>query len=280
MFLTLDYNIFGVMTEMDLKYPIYITNAGGWRNQEPMHREKGFPDYQWIQTVSGAGQLEVGGKQYTVSEGQGMFLLPNEKHGYAPIREPWTVKWITFNGAHMAELLSSMNFDASTILYLSNPDVTLNKINSIVSILQSEDPLRGAECSSLGYQLLLDLFLYASRSEVRTKRQHAEQLAPAFLYMEAHYHEPISLQQLADQLGVTPQHTCLLFQQTLGIRPFAYLTRFRLRKAKELLLEQPNAEVRDIARCVGYEDSSYFIKLFKKQEGLTPSSFRKIHRLN
>lgn len=275
----MDYNVFGVMTETDLKLPVYITNAGGWRNQEPMHREKGFPDYQWIQTVSGSGQLEVGGKLYTVSKGQGMFLLPNEKHGYAPVKEPWTVKWVTFNGAHMPDVLASMHFDTSAVLYLTNPDITLNKINDIVSLLQTEDPLRGAECSALGYQLLLDLFLYASRSEVRSKRQHAEQLAPAFLFIEEHFHEAVSLQQLADRLGVTPQHTCLLFQQTLGIRPFAYLTRYRLRKAKELLLQDPPMEIKDVARKVGYEDSSYFIKLFKKQEGVTPSSFRKIHRL-
>ncbi|UQZ84856.1 HTH-type transcriptional activator Btr [Paenibacillus konkukensis] len=271
--------MFGVITEMDLRFPIYITNAGGWRNQEPMLREKGFPDYQWIQTVSGSGQVDVGGKLHTVNPGQGMFLLPNERHGYAPVRQPWTVKWVTFNGAHMAELLASMHLDASTVLYVTHPDATLNKINTIVSLLQSADPLRGAECSAIGYQLLLDLFLYASRSEVRTKKQHAEQLAPAFLYIEEHYHEPISLQQLAERLRVTPQHTCLLFQQALGLRPIAYLTRYRLRKAKELLLQRPELGVREVAGRVGYEDSSYFIKLFKQQEGVTPNHFRKIHRL-
>lgn len=275
----MDYNVFGIMTETDLKLPIYITNAGGWRNQEPMHREKGFPDYQWIQTIAGSGQLEAGGKLHTVNKGQGMFLLPNEKHSYAPVKEPWTVRWVTFNGAHLSDMLASLHFDRSAVLYLTNPDTALNKINDIVALLRSEDPLRGAECSALGYQLLLDLFLYASRSEVRSKRQHAEQLAPAFLYIEEHYAEAISLQQLADCLGVTPQHTCLLFQQALGIRPFAYLTRYRLRKAKELLLQEPSIEVKDIACKVGYEDSSYFIKLFKKQEGVTPLSFRKIHRL-
>ncbi|MNJ00150.1 Bifunctional transcriptional activator/DNA repair enzyme AdaA [compost metagenome] len=78
---------------------------------------------------------------------------------------------------------------------------------------------------------------------------------------------------------MTPQHTCLLFQQTLGMRPFAYLTRYRLRKAKELLLQE-QLEVREIAKRVGYEDTSYFIKLFKRQEGVTPIRFRKIHGLS
>lgn len=208
-----------------------------------------------------------------------MLLFPDERHEYAPVREPWTVQWVTFNGEHMGDMLSSLHFETSTVLYVTNPDMILTKMQSILSALQTEDPLRGVECSALGYQLLLELFLYASRSEVRSKRQHVEQLAPIFTYIEEHYGEPISLKQLADQLQVSPQHTCLLFQQTLGLRPFAYLTKFRLRKAKELLLLHMDMEVRDVARLVGYEDSSYFIKLFKKQEGLTPSSFRKAHRL-
>ncbi|MFH5186742.1 helix-turn-helix domain-containing protein [Paenibacillus sp. TAB 01] len=275
----MDSNIFGIITEMDLKLPLYITSAGCWRNQEPMIREAGFPDYQWIQTVKGTGHLSVGGKTFHVHEGQGMLLFPDEPHEYAPSREPWTVQWITFNGKHMADMLASIHFDCSTVLYVTNPVMILTKMQSILTILQTEDPFRGVECSALGYQLLLDLFLYASRSEVRSKQQHIEQLAPVFAYIEDHYAQPISLQQLADQLQVSPQHTCLLFQQTLGLRPVAYLTKFRLRKAKELLLQRWDLEVREVARQVGYEDSSYFIKLFKKQEGLTPSSFRKAHRL-
>jgi AraC-like DNA-binding protein len=263
---------------MELKFPVYVTSVGGWHNQEPMRRETGFLDYQWIQTLNGMGRLEVAGKSYSVSQGQGMLLFPHEKHEYFPVREPWTLKWVTFNGAHMADMLASMHFDASTVLYLTNPDLTLSKMVAILSLLQLQNPLRGVECSALVYQLLLDLFLYTSHSEVRSKQQHAEQLAPAFHYIEENYNQPVSLQQLAEKLGVTPQHTCLLFQQALGIRPFTYLTHYRLRKAKELLLQKLDMEVRDVARHVGYEDSSYFIKLFKKQEGITPSHFRKIHR--
>ncbi|MDF2961387.1 MAG: XylS/AraC transcriptional regulator [Paenibacillus sp.] len=274
----MDHNIFGVITEMELKFPVYVTSVGGWHNQEPMRRETGFLDYQWIQTLNGMGRLEVAGKSYSVSQGQGMLLFPHEKHEYFPVREPWTLKWVTFNGAHMADMLASMHFDASTVLYLTNPDLTLSKMVAILSLLQLQNPLRGVECSALVYQLLLDLFLYTSHSEVRSKQQHAEQLAPAFHYIEENYNQPVSLQQLAEKLGVTPQHTCLLFQQALGIRPFTYLTHYRLRKAKELLLQKLDMEVRDVARHVGYEDSSYFIKLFKKQEGITPSHFRKIHR--
>lgn len=267
------------MTEMEMRLPVYVTGAGGWHNQNTMKREQGFPDYQWIQVLNGAGQLTVGEKNYMVHKGQGMLLFPGVMHEYEPITQPWTVRWVTFNGASMASLLDSMQVKASTVLYLPNPDVTLVVMHSILTTLQSQNPLRSAECSALAYELLLDLFLHASSSEVRSKQQHMEQLTPVFTFIEDHFNQPITMQQIADKLGVTPQHTCLLFQQTLGMRPIAYLTRYRMSKAKELLLQPLEIEVREVARQVGYEDCSYFIKLFKRQEGLTPSSFRNIHRL-
>ncbi|NHN31982.1 AraC family transcriptional regulator [Paenibacillus agricola] len=272
-------NIFGVITEMELRLPVYVTSAGGWHNQMLMNREQGFPDYQWIQSLGGSGKLSINGKTYTVHKGQGMLLFPHEVHEYEPITTPWSVRWVSFNGACMASLLDSMHFNASTVLYLTNPDTTLGLMHSILTALQSQNPLRSMECSTLAYELLLDLFLHASSSEVRSKQQHMEQLTPVFTLIENSYNETITLQQIADKLGVTPQHACLLFQQTLGIRPIAYLNRYRLRKAKELLLQELELEVREVAGRVGYSDCSYFIKLFKRQEGITPSSFRKNHRL-
>lgn len=271
-------NVFRVITELDRRLPMYLTSAGSWLHQEPTHRPSGFPDYQWIQTLDGIGELEAGGVVSTMSAGQGMLLYPDEPHRYAPVRKPWTVRWVTFNGAQAGAWLGTLGLDRSTVLYLQTPDLLLKKMHAISSSIDAKDPAGAAEGSSLLYQLLLDLFLYGSRSEVRSKQQHFEQLAPVFSFIAEHYAEPLALRDLARQLQVTPQHTCLLFQQTVGMRPFAYITTYRLRKAKELLLDEAELEVQEIARLVGYEDSSYFIKLFRRQEGMTPSSFRHVHR--
>lgn len=71
----MDSNIFRVITDLELKLPLYVTSAGGWSNQEAMDRPDGFPDYQWIQTWSGTGQLELKDKTYTVGPGQGIFAV-------------------------------------------------------------------------------------------------------------------------------------------------------------------------------------------------------------
>jgi len=270
-------NVFTVVTEVEARMPLYVTTVGYWDQQEPTMREYGFPDFQWIQCVSGQGELIVEGRRYLIGPGQGMLLFPHVPHQYRSTAEPWGTQWICFNGKQLAEMMYEMNFVRSEVYYISNPDLTRKRIFEVLSILQSTDPIRNFEASSVAYQLLLDLYKYASGAEIRSKKQHIDQLAPVLAFIEQHYNRDLSLAELAGQLDVSPQYTCLLFQQTLGIRPFEYVTKFRLRKAKELLLQETSLDVKEVARRVGYGHPSYFIKLFKQQEGFTPQMFRRIH---
>jgi quercetin dioxygenase-like cupin family protein len=65
----------------------------------PVHRPFGYPVYQWIQTVSGIGILELNGEKYEVPEGYGFLLYPGGAHAYYPADDkPWRVHWITITG--------------------------------------------------------------------------------------------------------------------------------------------------------------------------------------
>lgn len=274
----MNQNIFVVLTETEQRLPYYLTSAGCWNNQEPMLREEGFPDFQWIQCLKGEGVLVTEGRKYTVSPGQGMLLYPNRNHHYYAVKEPWEVQWLTFNGAQTEAMLASLKLTGSSVLQLSHPDTVLRKISQVLELLQSRDPFRYVKCSALVYETALDLFIYSSAPDTRSKTEHYEQLTPVLTYIDEHYAEPLTLSDISGRLGLSPQYTCHLFQKSFGLRPFEYINRFRLRKAKELLLQSPGLDVKDIAQAVGYEHTSYFIKLFKQQEGITPSAFRKIHR--
>lgn len=222
--------------------------------------------------------LIVNDEKLKVLPGQGMLLMPNEPHEYYPTSKQWRVNWVSFNGTQVETTLCSLQLKKSGVRYHTNPGITLQKMEEIISLLGTNHPRRTVDASSLVYSLLIDLYQWTSTSEIRSKKQSFEQMAPIFDFIEKNYHMPISLEQLSRQISVTAQHTCLLFQQTIGLRPFEYITRYRLRKAKEILLQQPTTPIKEIAAQVGYEHPSYFIKLFKKQEGVTPSKFREIYR--
>ncbi|GGG25155.1 AraC family transcriptional regulator [Paenibacillus abyssi] len=269
--------MFPILTDLERRLPIYLNNLGGWIHQDLMERPHGFAEYQWLQVTSGRGFLRVQGREMTIGPGQGMLLLPNEPHAYGPLEAPWGIKWVTFTGNRTAEMLQDLDLHCSEVFYLGNPDVSLKHLQEMYSLLQSPHPTTGLETSAVIYRLLLDIYRYGSRTELRSRKHQMDVLSPVLDYMELHYDRTIALAELAELLKVSPQHVCVLFQQALGVRPIEYLTRIRIRKAKELLLLHPDAEVKAVSTQVGYEHPSYFIKLFKQQEGLTPVMFRRIH---
>ncbi|TXK83802.1 AraC family transcriptional regulator [Paenibacillus sp. N3.4] len=223
--------------------------------------------------------LEIEGRTISLSKGQGMILYPGIPHRYFPIMEPWTVQWVEFNGNFAAPFLQSLDFHESTVFFITKPEIfqaRINEINHLFSIRKHGSSYDG---SQLLYGLLLDLFRYHSSSDTRSNHEQYEHLKPVIDFIENHFDQPITLQNLANQLAVTPHYMCVLFQQTIGARPFEYINRFRIQRAKEYLQQFPEWEIQTITRKVGFESPSYFIKVFKKNEGITPNDFRKMHTI-
>ncbi|MDN5362852.1 MAG: two-component system, response regulator YesN [Moorella sp. (in: firmicutes)] len=98
-------------------------------------------------------------------------------------------------------------------------------------------------------------------------------------YIEANFSQDLPLEEVAQQVYLSPCYFSRLFKQFKGLTFIDYLTRVRLKAAKELLLNT-NLPVAEIAARVGYHDARYFGQVFKKQEGYTPSVFRKIGGAN
>lgn len=119
---------------------------------------------------------------------------------------------------------------------------------------------------------ILDGFLDAVY-ESRGKKNTSEHLYKAIQYINAHYFEEIDLEKLAQQVFVSTYYLSHLFRREMGVTFSDYLTKVRVSRAKELLMEGRSVE--DVCGRVGYNDSNYFIKIFKKYVGITPSKYRK-----
>ena len=92
-------------------------------------------------------------------------------------------------------------------------------------------------------------------------------------YVENNYTFDISMQEVAEDMGYSDVYFSKLFKQYFNQNFTAYLTEYRIKKAKELLTDTNNS-IKDISRMVGYEDSNYFAKIFKRIVGEIPSKFR------
>jgi two-component system response regulator YesN len=92
-------------------------------------------------------------------------------------------------------------------------------------------------------------------------------------YVENNYIYDISMQEAAEEMGYSDAYFSKLFKQYFNQNFTAYLTEYRIKKAKELL-SNTNHSIKDISRMVGYTDSNYFAKIFKRLVGEIPSKYR------
>jgi AraC-like DNA-binding protein len=103
--------------------------------------------------------------------------------------------------------------------------------------------------------------------------KHAVVMKKALKYINAHYTEEITLDDVASSVFLSSTYFSKLFSEEMGCRFTAYLNKVRIEKSK-LLLKSTNIALVDIAGLVGYEDQSYFTKVFKRVSGVSPGKYR------
>nr|MBC9200637.1 response regulator [Paenibacillus sp. PL91] len=96
-------------------------------------------------------------------------------------------------------------------------------------------------------------------------------------YIDQHYMDPISLETVAYQFYVTKEHLSRAFKSTIGENLTEYMTRKRMEKAKQLLM-QSDVSIKQAAQMTGYSELAYFHRVFKKHFGVTPGEIRSGNR--
>lgn len=100
----------------------------------------------------------------------------------------------------------------------------------------------------------------------------------AIVYIENHYAETITLDDIANSIHVSKSECCRCFKRAVGLTPFEYLMRYRILQAAEMILKNDKtaSSISNLASCVGFNNTSYFNKLFKEYFNCTPLQYRKM----
>jgi Response regulator containing CheY-like receiver domain and AraC-type DNA-binding domain len=92
-------------------------------------------------------------------------------------------------------------------------------------------------------------------------------------YIKTNYMYEISMHEAARAINYSEPYFCKMFKQQFGQNFTAYLTEYRINMAKKILV-LPNISVKEVGSKVGYSDSSYFTRVFRKLVGVTPTEYR------
>lgn len=113
---------------------------------------------------------------------------------------------------------------------------------------------------------------YARETKVED-RQLSKGIQLAIEYIQEHFNEALSLEQVAEKVNFNAEYFSRIFKDEMGCTYSIYLTGIRLKKAAQLLI-YTNEKVKKIGESVGYPNVSYFSTVFKKNYGINPHEFR------
>jgi DNA-binding response OmpR family regulator len=99
----------------------------------------------------------------------------------------------------------------------------------------------------------------------------------AIAYIEAEYAEPIRREDIARYVAITPDYLTDCFHQELGITPIAFLNRYRIRRAREML-DTTDLAVTEVAMATGFSGVSHFTRTFHRAVGVSPRAYRQTGR--
>jgi len=148
-------------------------------------------------------------------------------------------------------------------------DAILKLNNSFLTQVQ-----KSTSIEDLSVSLSAMLKRFAECVFARTPTRHAELMHKAVQYLHVHYARRIDLQTVADHFHLSATHFSKVFKEEMGQGFVQALNQIRIKRSQDLLRD-PSVSLAAIAELVGFDDQSYFTKVFKKHAGMSPGQYRK-----
>ncbi len=241
----------------------------GWENCSPGHSfGPAARDYYLLHFVrSRRGIFLKDNQRHELHAGMVFLIRPDELTYYqADDLDPWSYVWIGFAGGRCAGLLSGSHLGSGQAVLFDT------RLERIFTDIRTESKLQASVelylCAKI-YEIFSIL-----RQDTSYSRPNREYVRRAVDYMKVNYTAEISIEGIADLIGIDRRYLCRLFTAEIGCTPRDYLIDLRLQRAARYLTEN-GYSVQDAARSVGYQDIFNFSKAFKKHFGLAPLLFRK-----
>lgn len=279
------------MTYTDLNPRFLFSCIHSKKEADPVHSH----DFIELAIVlRGQGRVLIDDREYDVEEGNVVLLNPGTRHCSRPDPETGLFPQVCFLGFTDVEFRNCppgympLFKDYQRITKL--PEGLMSELSHLCTAIDHE-----ANTCEVGRYFMLKAYLIQVicllgrfQKQEYEKEQKKELAAGCEFksinkkyivrkiteYMEDHYQEKISLDQIAANMYLSSYYVSKLFKSETGDTPINYLISLRMKKARELLDTQPDSPIQAVAAAVGYEDAYHFSKLFKKYYGLSPLYYK------
>lgn len=267
----------------DKSRPLIVGSCGTYRLSNhpkmPTYRPKGRLDYQIIYIASGVGHFHFDSaeNETIVPAGNLVLYRPKELQKYEYYGEDKTeVYWIHFTGSDVKNILRKYGLkDKERIFHVGSSMEYERIFKRIIIELQRCQDNYEEMLTLLLTHLLIVFDRELSREHIITNEYMDREMDNAVSYFNENYNKDISIEQYAESRGMSVSWFIRNFKKFTGTAPMQFIVSLRINNA-QILLEQTNYTINEIAKIVGYDDQLYFSRLFRKQKGFSPSQYRKM----
>ena len=277
-------NEFELRTNQPIKYQI----CGNLRTSDGfLHHKRSMELHVLIAILKGTLYLRVDGENVVVRSGQYILLRAGEEHeGWKASEGELSYFWMHFSEQPSESVENPKNyyhFPMIGTLPLTQRVTTLFRQLLDLSRTWQEEQGQMLDycCSTLLMELTLEMnreshkgeALKAGEKKEQSKPQVQQAIREAADYITMNCHKQMDPAMVAHHLHYNPDYFASLFRKQTGMTITQYLNKMRIELAKRLLVNE-NVSIKEAAYSSGFQDEKYFMRIFKRQEGMTPLAYK------
>lgn len=249
-------------------------------------------ELECIVVTEGTAILAVGMEKYTVTPGNGLFINAGAPHGcwskgagecrlHSVVFHPrliggshGSIYWKKYLNPLLADISRKEVLLQEKVLWQQEAMLHIEQAWQVcVQEPKGYEFQIREELSKLLFLLCTNENLEGRRIPSAKEQRNGERIKFMLQFIQMHLSEEISIEDIARSSNISVSECLRCFRATVGVSPMRYVKQLRLELACELL-QETTQKVADIAAQCGYEDESYFSKLFREAKGCTPSVYR------
>ncbi|OHD54691.1 MAG: hypothetical protein A2096_03430 [Spirochaetes bacterium GWF1_41_5] len=276
------------------EFPFYIGRFDHYHRDFAVIRKRRRDFWKIVYVLSGEGINIINDREFTMHAGAIYIIHPSDRTSYLVQNNNLKVINILFLPEFFRTDLQQLSDDFSFFsIFMKNyyhpvdeasrdtlyiHDSRDKSLLRIIETLEKEFYSRDLNYKFMVRSLLLILLVRLNRLAFKKKKKSAKEHIADFIqyFLERHYSREISLDNIAGACGFHRNYIGTLFKKAKGKQIFEYLNEYRILKSCELL----NSTTRSVAQIcyeVGFNDLSFFYRMFKRKQSLSPQKYREQH---
>ena len=225
--------------------------------------------------LSGEGTLSYEEQTYQLDQGDCVFIDCRKAYSHSTSDNLWSLQWCHFYAPFLPAVYEKYKERGGRPVFHPKNLAKFRELFSEVYLLASSSDyirdMRLNEKLSMLLTMLMEESWHPEDSMVSKKRMELTKLKE---YLDEHYTEKISLDELAIHFFINKYYLTKIFKETYGTTINSYIIAKRITRAKQML-RFTDMTLEEIAIAVGMNGGNYFSRMFKKIEGISPREYRK-----